>query len=537
MHREAVKHKGVVAAGHRQTAKAAAVILEAGGNAFDAALAAQFAACVAEPVFTSLGGGGFMLARTARGESTVYDFFTQTPLHTPLGRKLDFYPVYAEFGTARQEFHIGMGAIATPGMVKGLFRIHAELGTLPIERIIEPAVRLARRGVRMNALQAYCFVVVQQILRATPRSLATYRSPVNSKRLLRQGELLKQPLLADTLEALAHEGERLFYKGEIAQRIVRDCREGGGSLSVDDLSRYRVIKRKPLTFRYRDYQLLTNPPPSSGGVLIAFTLKLLEQLDLRALGFGSAEYLALLAHTMDAADRARIELVTSRNGNASATARAFLSQAVLGAYRDAARERFVSQRGTTHISVIDAKGNLASVTTSNGEGCGYVAPGTGIMLNNMLGEDDINPTGFHRGPPGQRLSSMLAPTLILGADGSRFACGSGGSKRIRTAMLQVLLNLMSFRMPVASAVGRPRIHYEGGLLSLEGGFSAAELRRLAREFPRRKIWPQRNLFFGGVHTAGYDLKNKHFLGAGDPRRGGVCIKVRAQPLSARRPKD
>jgi gamma-glutamyltranspeptidase/glutathione hydrolase len=526
MHRKVVKHMGVVAAGHKQTAKAAAVILEAGGNAFDAALAAQFAACVAEPVFTSLGGGGFMLARTARGESTVYDFFTQTPLHTPPSRKLDFYPVYAEFGAARQEFHIGMGAIATPGMVKGLFRIHAELGTLPMERIIEPAVRLARRGVRMNALQAYCFVVVQQILRATPRSLATYRSPVDGKRLLREGELLKQPLLADTLEALAREGERLFYKGEIAQRIVRDCREGGGSLSADDLTRYRVLKRKPLTFGYHDYQLLTNPPPSSGGMLIAFTLKLLERLDVRTLGFGSAEYLALLARTMDAADRARIELVTSANSNVS-TARAFLSQAALRAYRDGARERLVSQRGTTHISVIDAKGNLASVTTSNGEGCGYVAPGTGIMLNNMLGEDDINPTGFHRGPPGQRLSSMLAPTLILGADGSRFALGSGGSKRIRTAMLQVLLNLMSFRMPVARAVGRPRIHYEGGLLSLEGGFRGAELRRLAREFPRRKIWPQRNLFFGGVHTGGYDLRSRHFLGAGDPRRGGVCIKVRA----------
>jgi gamma-glutamyltranspeptidase / glutathione hydrolase len=527
MHRKVVKHKGVVAAGHRQTAKAAQLILEEGGNAFDAALAAQFAACVAEPVFTSLGGGGFMLARRARGESMVYDFFTQTPLRPPPSKKLHFYPAYAEFGTARQEFHIGMGAIATPGMVKGLFRIHAELGTLPMERIVEPAVRLARRGVRMNALQAYCFVVVQQILRATAQSLAIYRSPDDGRRLLREGELLKQPLLADTLEALAHEGERLFYKGEIGQRIARDCREGGGTLGVDDFSRYRVVKRKPLTFRYHDYQVLTNPPPSSGGVLIAFTLKLLEQYDLRALGFGSAEHLALLAHTMDTADRARVEIVASRNGDAAAATHALISRAVLHAYRDAARERLVSQRGTTHISVIDAKGNLASVTTSNGEGCGYVAPGTGIMLNNMLGEDDINPAGFHRGPPGQRLSSMLSPTLILGADGSRFACGSGGSKRIRTAMLQVLLNLMSFRMPVASAVGRPRIHYEGDLLSLEGGFRPAELRRLGREFPRRKLWPQRNLFFGGVHTAGYDMKSKRFLGAGDPRRGGVCIKVRA----------
>lgn len=525
MRRKTPRHKGVVAAGHRQTAKAAAAILESGGNAFDAALAAQFAACVVEPVFTSLGGGGFLLGHTAGGRDVVYDFFTQTPLHPPPADTLDFYPVHADFGTVTQEFHIGMGAIATPGIIKGLFKVHAELGTLPMARIVEPAVDLARRGVRMNRLQAYSFTVVQPILRSTPQAFALYRSPRHPKRLLGEGEVLKQPLLADTLEALAREGERLFYRGEIAQRIIHDCRERGGTLGADDLRSYRVIKRKPLAFRYHNYQVLTNPPPASGGVLIALALKLLEDVDLGAKRFGSAEFVTLLAQTMETVDRARAKRVDPHVAGGVVTARTLLSPDLLQAYRRAIDEHPMSQRGTTHISVIDAKGNLASITTSNGEGCGYVVPDTGIMLNNMLGEEDINPTGFHRGLPGRRLSSMLSPTLIFAADGSRYATGSGGSNRIRTAMLQVLLNLMAFHVPVATAVGRPRIHFEKGLLSVEGGFSAATLRRLARRFPNRKIWRERNLFFGGVHTAGYDAGDKRFHGAGDLRRGGACIKV------------
>ena len=525
MPRITAKPKGVVAAGHRHTAGAAAKIIKAGGNAFDAALAAQFAACVAEPVFTSLGGGGFLLAHTAGGRDAVYDFFTQTPLHSPPADALDFYPVYADFGTVTQEFHIGMGAIATPGIIKGLFKVHAELGTLPMARIVEPAVELARRGVRMNRLQAYSFTVVQPILQSTPEAFALHSSPRHPERLLAEGEVLKQPLLADTLEALAREGERLFYRGEIAQRIVRDCRERGGTLSADDLRAYRVIKRRPLAFRYHDYRVLTNPPPSSGGVLIALALKLLEQVDLHAMRFGSAEYLALLARTMEAVDRARAERVDPHVAGSAVTASALLSTELLQSYQRTVSEHRLHQRGTTHISVIDAKGNLASVTTSNGEGCGHMVPDTGIMLNNMLGEEDINPLGFHQGAPGRRLSSMLSPTLIFAADGSRFATGSGGSNRIRTAMLQVLLNLMAFHVSVRTAVARPRIHFEKGLLSVESGFSATDLRRLARWFPKRKVWRERNLFFGGVHTAGYDAGDKRFHGAGDLRRGGACIKV------------
>ncbi len=509
-----MRAKGIVAAGHPQTARAAASILRAGGNAFDAALAAQLAACVVEPVFTSLGGGGFLLARRANGEARLYDFFVQTPLKKRPTRALDFYPIHADFGPATQEFHIGMGSIATPGMVKGLFEVHADLCTLPMIRLIEPALRLARRGVRLNELQAFSFRVLTPILTANREVFALYRHE-SGKRLLHEGELHRQPTLADTLEALAREGERLFYRGEIAERIVRDARAFGGSLGAEDLARYRVRRRRPLALRYRGHRLLTNPPPSCGGALIAFALKLLEPFDLPTLAFGSAAYLELLTRAMEATQEARTRA-------RAWTARRLLGARLLTRYR-AALVAPPSARGTTQISVIDTRGNMASLTTSNGEGSAYVVPGSGVMLNNMLGEEDINPHGFHRGAPGRRLSSMLAPTLVFAPDGARLALGSGGSKRIRTAMLQVLLNRLAFGTSIRTAVARPRIHMEDGQLDIEAGFRPQALARLAERVPRCKLWAEPSLFFGGVHAC--EVRGKRFTGAGDSRRGGVCIVV------------
>ena len=177
-------------------------------------------------------------------------------------------------------------------------------------------------------------------------------------------------------------------------------------------------------------------------------------------------------------------------------------------------------RGTTHISVADAEGNIASLTASNGEGCSYVLPGTGVMLNNMLGEEDLNPGGFNQWKPGVRLSSMMSPAVVEMADGTRLALGSGGSNRIRSAITQVLLNLLDFGMSPEEAVAAPRIHLEGEMLSLEPGLSDAALSALESAAPKTHHWPEKNLFFGGVHTVSVKPGGV-FDGAGDPRRGGV----------------
>ncbi|MCH7958288.1 MAG: gamma-glutamyltransferase, partial [Proteobacteria bacterium] len=202
-----------------------------------------------------------------------------------------------------------------------------------------------------------------------------------------------------------------------------------------------------------------------------------------------------------------------------------LDPVFLDTYRRQVLGRPAARRGTTHISVIDAAGNTASLSVSNGEGSGYLVPGTGIMLNNLLGEDDINPHGFHRWPVDQRMCSMMAPTVLVQADGATVALGSGGSNRIRTAILQVLLNLLEFGMSIEDAVARPRIHFENDLLSIEDGFDPDPLAAVSKTFPNTEVWEEKNLFFGGVHAVRFDAGGGRFDGAGDLRRGGVALTV------------
>ncbi len=515
-------HKGIVSAGHAKTAEAGRLILQEGGNAFDAIIAANFAACVAEPVLCSLGGGGFLLAHLPDGSNRLYDFFVHTPVTKPSVSDLDFSPILADFGTVQQEFHIGIGSIATPGVVKGMFEVHRDLGRMPMEEIVQPAIAMAREGIPITAFQRYLFDVVESIYANSQSSRQLFGSHTLPGKLVQEGETLKLPEIAETLEALAREGETLFYRGDIAAKIVQECRNRGGCLTDRDLKKYRVFKREPLQLQYRDARFLTNPPPSCGGILIAFALSLLDVADLPDMGFGSATYLHTLARAMDATNKARMEHLLAGRAPSSLSEKLFEPEH-LEAYRREVMGRPGNLRGTTHMNAIDAQGNVASMTISNGEGCGHVVPGTGIMLNNMLGEQDLNPDGFHRWLPDQRMSSMMSPTLLFQPDGTIVATGSGGSNRIRTAILQLLLNLVEFQMPLDEAVSGPRIHFEEGLLNVEGGFDPDEVATLVQDFGKSKIWQERNLFFGGAHSASYSPRGPTFHGAGDPRRQGVSL--------------
>jgi gamma-glutamyltranspeptidase / glutathione hydrolase len=517
------KNPGVVAAGHHDTASAAATILKAGGNAFDAVLAALFSSCVSEPVLSSLGGGGFLLAHSNHSDSILYDFFSHTPRQKPPVEELDFRPITADFGTAQQEFHIGMGSIAVPGVVRGIFRIHRDLCTLPLEVIVEPALRLAREGVRVNSFQHYISTIVSPIIESSPAALRLHTCDDHPERIAPHNQTVKQPDMADLFSALVREGEDLFYKGELAQRLVADCNSRGGAIRQVDLDRYQVEPRTPLSLNYRDTRLVTNPAPSIGGTLIAFTLSLLEQQGLADRQFHSTDHLRNLAHAMRITQQVRHGHKIDSDLDTS-TSQRLLSNSFLQTYRDTLRKHASCVRGTTQVSIADGKGNIASMTLSNGEGSGYVLPGTGIMLNNMLGEEDINPLGFHRWPENRRIASMMAPTLALMPNGDRIATGSGGSNRIRSAILQVLINLIDFNMGAAEAVELPRIHLESGLLNLEHGIPDQTIANLTQEFPKYHLWPERNLFFGGAHT----VIHKHddtLRGHGDSRRGGACIQV------------
>jgi len=402
-------------------------------------------------------------------------------------------------------------------VVKGLFRVHADLCSMTMARIVEPAAALARKGVRVNRLQAYIFEIVGKIYTSNDACRAAYGGA------MKEGETLAMPDLAGALEALAREGGDLFYRGEMAGRLADDCRTGGGRLTLADMAGYRVIKRKPLEFGFQGARLFTNPPPSSGGVLIAFALELLKGAALETVEFGSGAHLERLAKAMALTNKARLDSRLHETGEDAAET--LLNPEFLKTYRRQVLGRPASMRGTTHISVIDGNGAAAALTVSNGEGSAYIIPGSGVMVNNMLGEEDINLHGFHQWPEDTRMCSMMAPTLALKAGGEEVILGSGGSNRIRTAILQVLLNLLQFGMDAEAAVAAPRIHFENDLLNMENGVGEEAVKILAGSFPQTKMWSGKNLFFGGVHSVTFNPSTGEFKGVGDERRGGVAVTV------------
>jgi gamma-glutamyltranspeptidase/glutathione hydrolase len=311
---------------------------------------------------------------------------------------------------------------------------------------------------------------------------------------------VRQPELADALERLGREGAAPFYTGDIAAAVVEWLGDRGGLVTSADLAAYEVIDREPVAVGYRGRTVLTNPPPSAGGILIAYAL---AQLD-RDPGPPGVERL--------------IEVMESAQDERTP---AFLE----GLDEPGFLDRFLASRlgSTTHISVLDTDGLACGVTCSNGEGAGIVVPGTGIHLNNMLGEQDLNPLGFHRHPPGRRLPSMMAPTAVLDAGGEvQLVLGSAGSNRIRSAILQTIVAAVDHGLGAGPAVEAPRVHVEEGVVYAEPGIDVDELEREGRAVARFRAL---NLFFGGVQAVERDPFTGELSGGGDPRRGGAAVIV------------
>ncbi|OSQ39591.1 gamma-glutamyltransferase family protein [Thalassospira mesophila] len=513
-----MKTQGAVAAGHKETARAAQNVLEAGGTAFDAIIAAMWTACVVEPVLASLGGGGFLMARPAGQTPRLYDFFVETPLAKRPGESLEFESCIARFaGGVTQEFHGGYGAVATPGMVAGLFAVHNDLGQLPMADLAQSAQNLARDGVVVDDFQNYVMNIVTPLLGFCDETRAIYGAPDASQQagdgtdagfeVIKTGEVHRQPHLAASIEELAKNGAASFYHGDIAHALIAACRESGGYITADDLAKYRVLVRDPLLVSGRNGRFVLNPPPASGGVLAGFGLKLARELDLGV--FGDARHLDALSEILKTTSVVRGEY---------GAAPSILGDEFCEGYRNLIGDRPLTQNGTTHISVVDQFGNLASATLSNGSTSGRMIPGTGVLLNNMLGEADLSPEGFHNWPCGVRMTSMMTPALYLGHDGMAVALGSGGSNRIRSTMMQVLLNLDVFGMSLEDAIAAPRMHFDDGLLSIEPGFDLAILDQLNLNEQQR--WQESDMFFGGVHAAALNAGSHKLVASGDARRNG-----------------
>jgi gamma-glutamyltranspeptidase/glutathione hydrolase len=524
--------KGVIAAGSELTAEAGAWALREGGNAFDAAVSAMLAAFTAESLLTGLGAGGFMLARTADGEDHLLDFFVESG-----GRGLDpgarasLVAAEVRFDEVPQIFNVGPASCGVPGIPAGVCQIVERFCTMPLTELARPGVRYARDGVPVQRMQAYLFNLLEPVITAEPEARALYAP---GGRMLEEGEQIRFPEVAEALERLAADGPDSIYRGETARTICEWVTSRGGMISTADLEAYRVIEREPVRTAYRGREMLTNAPPSSGGILIAYALALLERAHTGDLA--EADALVLLTEVMGETNRARegdfhlrlhepqlAEWFLSDGLVDAAAAR--IERAVAGSASAKQGETAANLGSTTHLSVIDEAGNSAAITCSNGTSSGVVVPGTGVHLNNMLGEEDLNPLGFHRHDPGTRVTSMMAPTTVLRDGEIELSLGSAGSNRLRSAILQVIRHVIDGGATVADAVERGRLHYEAGVLHAEPGFDAQVLAELERRGYRLVRWKSPNVYFGGAQAVKRDLETGKLSGAGDPRRDGAAVAV------------
>ncbi len=485
--------RGVIAAGHPLTAQAGVRVLREGGNAVDATVAAMLTSFVAESLLTGLGAGGYMLVAGGGIEPTLLDFFVEAPTWVGDGSEAELLGVGVSFGDAEQVFHIGPASCGVYGVPAGICEAVRRWGTVPLAELAAPAARLAREGVVLNAGQAYVAEILVELLTSTPECAALWAP---GGQLLREGGVLRNPELGDALLRLAQEGAEPFYRGDIAAAVCAWLGERGGSLRAGDLAGYAAIEREPVRMPYRDREILTNPPPSAGGTLLAYALALLDRGP-------SPPPLAAVVEAMAAAQAERTP------------------EFVDGLDREGFLERFLATRlgSTTHISVIDADGCACSATCTNGEGSGVVVPGTGMHLNNVMGEEDLNPLGFHLHPAGRRMPSMMAPSIVLRDGEVELVLGSAGSNRIRSALLQTIIGVVDRALPVRAAVAAPRVHYEDGVLFAEPGIELDGLDAEARVVR----FGAPNLFFGGVQAA--QCQEARLSGAGDPRRGGVAVNA------------
>jgi gamma-glutamyltranspeptidase/glutathione hydrolase len=491
---------GVVAAGHPLTARRGADVLREGGNAVDAALGAMLVSFACEPLLTGLGAGGYMLVVQPDGAPALLDFFVEAPGRgaDPAARS-ELTPVAVSFGDVEQIFNIGAASVGTYGVPAGLCEASSRFGRFALSDLVAPAARLARDGVELNPQQAYVVEILAGIVTATPESCALFAP---EGRVLRTGEQIRQPDLADALERLGSEGSAPFHSGDIAGAIVEWLGSRGGLVTGADLSAYEVVDREPIRVPYRGREVLTNPPPSAGGILIARALALLD-------GEPGPPGMDAIVAVMERTQNERTPEFLEGLDDPEFVQRFLGGAGKLGS--------------TTHIAVLDRDGWACSVTCSNGEGSAIVVPGTGMHLNNMLGEQDLNPLGFHRHPPGRRLPSMMAPTMALRDGVPELALGSAGSNRIRSAILQTTVRVVDEGVRAGDAVRAPRVHFEDGIVYVEPGIDTGGLEAAGRAIARFR---EKNLFFGGVQAVERDYQGRVW-GGGDPRRGGAAIVVEA----------
>src|SRR5688572_8680784 len=498
-------------AGTPYAAEAAAETYLVGGNAADAAVAAAAAVSVTEPLMSSIGGGGFALVRDPAGGAELIDYYDAMPgkglPDTAFGAGGSPQTIILKYGAGVRSI-VGGASSAVPGSLRGWEKLLARHGRLDMKEALAPAVRFAREGFRLCKTSALWFGVAEEVLRLTEE---TRKHFYKGERVYLEGEEVRFPELADTLEAIGEGGADIFYEGELARKISAYMLEMGSIISEEDLAEYEAVLREPMSVNYGAGAMHTNGPPSAGGPTLAQMLKVVSAYDLATMP--QSEYVRVMAGAM------KLALSDRETAYRDGTENSRVAERLTGEeYAAEQRRRIFSAFGsphTTHLSCVDSEGLAVSITASMGYGSGLVVPGTGIPMNNTLGEPELNPRGFHALRPGERLISNMSPTVVSSEEGGLIALGSPGASRIPTAILQTVVNVLDFGMSLEEAVLAPRFHAEGDLFAYEGGAGAADL----DDYERVLSYETANMFFGGVNAVRL-TPDGSFEAAADPRRSG-----------------
>lgn len=474
-----VARNGMVVGAERLATEIGSQILQQGGNVVDAAVATGFALAVTYPRAGNLGGGGFMLIHLAEGKRQVFIDYRET---APAAASRDMF-LLPDGKEDLQREYFSLQSAGVPGTVAGLLYALETYGSLSRQQVLAPAIALAENGIPVSFALSYELLTGGQRLRQDPEALRLFYKADGSA--LQVGETWRQPELAWTLRQIADKGAEAFYQGEIARRIVAAMEAGNGLITAQDLADYRVIERTPVRGRFREFEIVSAPPPSSGGVHMLQILNMLEQDDLAAMGHNSAAYLHLLAESMKLAFADRSEYLGDPDFApvpvAELTDKAYAARlrklidpdrAMPAAEIAPGRALRAESTETTHYSIADRQGNVVSNTyTLNASfGSSIAVPGTGMLLNNEMGDFAALPGkpnlfGLMQGERnriegGKRPLSSMSPTIVFRDGKPWLATGSPGGSRIITTVLQTLLNAMAFDMNVAAAGMNSRIHHQ-----------------------------------------------------------------------------
>src|ERR671914_1204127 len=495
-------------AGTPYAAEAAGEAYRAGGNAADAAVAAAAAVSVTEPLLSSIGGGGFALVRDPSGDAELIDYYDAMPGKglpaSAFGAGGSPQTIVLKYG-AGVNSTVGGASVAVPGALRGWEALLNRHGRLTLGQTLAPAIRLAREGFRLCKTSAMWFQVAEEVLKLTDE---TRKNFFDGDRVYLEGEEMRFPELADTLEAIGEGGASLFYEGELARRLSAYILEMGGIITERDLAEYEAVIRKPLAVAYRPGVVYTNGAPSAGGPTLAQMLRIVSGYDPASMQ--EADYVRMMSGAMRFALHDR-EIAYVDGAENEIVAQRLTSEE----YAREQRRRIFGSPHTTHASCVDAEGYVVSITATMGYGSGLVIPGTGIPMNNTLGEPELNPRGFHSLAPGERLISSMSPTIVSSEEGGVIALGTPGASRIPTAILQTVVNVLDFGKTLEEAVLAPRFHAEGDLFAYEAGARTADL----DSYERVLSYETPNMFFGGVN-AGRRTPDGCFEAGGDPRRSG-----------------